>query len=181
VLGHSRGGAVALSLALRHTQHVRTLLLADPGGLDSLLPETPEGRAMAAQTAAMFARLRERLATGDAIGAARGFVEELNGPGAWERRTDAQRQIMLDNIATGPACAQRPQFTADDIGSLAMPVLAITGSASPPRYRAMCDALRTHNARVLPTVVIEGGDHAMHRASPAAFNAAVATFVDAHR
>ena len=180
LLGHSRGGAVALQLALRRPSLVRTLILADPGGLDGLLPDTPEGRAMARETATMFAKLRANLAHGDEVAAARGFVDDLNGPGAWERRSDEQRRIMLDNIRTGPACAERPAFTAAQVASLAMPILAITGERSPARYRTMFDAMRALNRNVSPTVTIAGAAHAMHREAPAAFNAAVVAFLAAH-
>src|SRR4030095_4203387 len=42
VLGHSRGGAVALELALKHPQAVHTLILPDPGGLEALLAPSAE-------------------------------------------------------------------------------------------------------------------------------------------
>ena len=177
VVGHSRGGAVALDLALRHREHVRSLILADPGGLEALLPETPEGRAMARQTKAMFAKLRANLAAHDDEAAARGFVEDLNGPGAWERRSPEQRQVLLDNIRTGPACAERPAFTPGQVASLAMPILPITGAKSPPRYRTIFEAMRALNPRVAPTVTLDGAAHAMHRDRPDAFNDAVIAFI----
>ena len=179
VLGHSRGGAVALQLALTHPQAVRSLILADPGGLESLLPASAEGEAMARQSAEMFARLRDNLAKGDEAAALERFVEDLNGPGAWARRTPAQRQVMLDNVRTGPACAQRPTFTRDDITSLAMPILPVTGEKSPPRYRLVLDAMRALNRHVAAVVTIAGASHAMHREKPAAFNAAVRDFIAA--
>lgn len=177
LLGHSRGGAVALELALRRPACIRTLLLADPGGLEALLPDTPEGRAMARQTLEMFARLRANLAAKDEETAAREFVEDLNGPGAWERRSAEQRQVLLDNLRTGPACAQRPAFTPAQVASLAVPILAITGSGSPARYRLIFEAMRRLNPNVSSLVTIDGAGHAMHRDRPAEFNAAVAAFL----
>lgn len=179
VLGHSRGGAVALQLALAHPRAVRSLILADPGGLEALLPPSAEGEAMARQSGAMFARLRESLARGDDTAALARFVDDLNGPGAWDRRTPAQRQAMLDNVRTGPACAQRPSFTREQIASLAVPILPVTGAHSPPRYRRMLDAMREINAGVRPVVVIEGAAHAMHRENAPAFDAAVRAFLAA--
>ncbi len=180
LLGHSRGGAVAIALALRHPGVVRSLVLADPGGLEALLPPSPEGEAMARQSAQMFERLAANLARGDEVAAARRFVEDLNGPGAWERRSRAVQQGMLDNIRTGPACAQRPQFSAAEIASLPMPVLPITGAASPARYPLMLAQMRRLNPRVEGVVTIADAAHAMHREQPAGFNAAVTAFIAAH-
>jgi pimeloyl-ACP methyl ester carboxylesterase len=177
VLGHSRGGAVALQLALHHPQAVRTLTLADPGGLELLLPPSPESEAMARQSSEMFARLRENLSTGDEGAALARFVEDLNGPGAWERRTPAQRQVMLDNIRTGPACAQRPSFTPGQIASLSMPILPVTGAKSPARYRLMLEAMRALNPNVAALVTVADAAHAMHRENAPAFNAAVRDFI----
>jgi esterase len=179
LLGHSRGGAVALSLALRWPRLVRSLTLADPGGLERLLPETNEGRRMAGETERMFARLREDLANGDEEAAARGFVDALGGPGAWGRRSPEQRRMLLDNIRTGPACEQRPRFSRAEIASLNAPILPVTGVRSPSRYAQMLAALRSANHRVADVVVIDGAAHAMNRENPGAFNTAVLGFLAA--
>jgi pimeloyl-ACP methyl ester carboxylesterase len=180
VLGHSRGGAVALELALAHARAVRTLILADPGGLEALLPASADSEAMARESSEMFARLRDNLRRGNEVAALARFVDALNGPGAWERRTPAQRQVMLDNVRTGPACAQRPAFTPEQIASLAMPILPVTGAKSPPRYRLMLEAMGALNRNVAPLVTVESAAHAMHRENAPAFNAAVLDFVARH-
>jgi pimeloyl-ACP methyl ester carboxylesterase len=156
---------------------VRTLVLADPGGLEALLPDTPEGAKMARETQQMFARLRQNLEEADAETAAREFAEALSGPGAWERRTPEQRQVMLDNIRTGPASAQRTQFTAAQVSSIAVPILSITGTGSPPRYRLLFERMRSLNSNVSPLVTIANAAHAMQRDNPADFNAAVLEFI----
>lgn len=177
IAGHSRGGAVALQFARSNPDLVRSMVLADPGGLEGLLPDTEEGRRMAGESKAMFARLRDDLAHGDATSAARAFVEAMGGAGAWERRTSEQRQMLLDNLATGPACAERPRITRDDIVALSAPMLLVTGARSPPRYPLMLAELARANPNVRGLVVIPAAAHAMNRENPAAFNAAVSNFL----
>ena len=177
IVGHSRGGAVAIELARTRPALVRRLVLADPGGLEALLPDTPEGRAMAAESSAMFDRLRDALAQGDAVAAARAFVDALGGAGAWDRRSPGQKAILLDNIATGPNCAERPRFTAAALRALAMPMLLVTGARSPARYAIMLDAMRALYDPQPPVVVVPDAAHAMNRENPAAFNEAVLAFL----
>ena len=153
------------------------MILADPGGLESLLPDDQEGQRMASESAAMFARLRDALTAGDVEAAARGFVEALGGEGAWERRSEAQKRMLLDNITTGPACAERPRFTRDELAGLPGPILLVTGAASPPRYRRMLAEFMRCNRRVDDLVTIADAAHAMNRENPRAFNDAVMTFL----
>src|SRR6476469_7303681 len=80
LLGHSRGGAVGLHVAARYPELIRTLILADASGLEELLPDTPESRAMAAESQTNAERLAADLAKGDRDAALRAFVDALSGP-----------------------------------------------------------------------------------------------------
>ena len=179
VIGHSRGGAVAMLLALRHSGLVRRLILADPGGLEALLPDTPEGQAMAQESAQMFARLAQDLKTGDAEAAARAFVDALGGSGTWDRRSQEQKQVLLDNIGTGPACAERPRLSREDLAALKGPVLLVTGERSPRRYAVALAEMREHVKAVSGMVTIPNAAHALNRDNPESFNAAVLAFLAA--
>jgi esterase len=177
IVGHSRGGAVAIQLALGRPELVRKLVLADPGGLEALLPDSAEGRAMARESAQMFARLRQDLVSKDVEAAARAFVEALGGQGAWERRAPEQRQVLLDNIATGPACAERPALSRDDVAALKAPTLLVTGARSPRRYAVMLASMQSHLQNGAGVVVIADAAHSMNRENPDAFNAAILSFL----
>lgn len=177
-IGHSRGGAVAIQLALEHPQYVHSLVLADPGGLEALLPQSEEGRAASTESAAMFARLRADLALGEPVLAAQRFVDALGGEGAWQRRSAEQRQVVLDNLATGPHCAQRPAFTRAKLSSLQGPLLLVTGARSPARYARMLAELERCNDNVRGLVTIPDAAHAMNRENPVAFNRIVLAFLD---
>jgi esterase len=177
VVGHSRGGAVALMLASHHPELVATLVLADPGGLEGMLPDTPDARELAQQSARMFAQLKRDLEAGDIESGARSFVDALGGAGTWERRSPEQRQILLDNIHTGPACAERPSFTSADVRALNVPTLLITAANSPRRYPLMLEAMQRHAACVEQLITIPAAAHAMNRDNPHAFNAALMAFL----
>lgn len=177
VVGHSRGGIVALVLALRRPELVRSLVLADPGGLEHLLLDAAEGERAVAETARMFARLEADLAAHGPESAARSFVDSLGGRGAWDRRAAEQKRMLLDNIGTGPACAERPQLTREEIARLEMPILPMTGEKSPGRYARMLAAMKSCNVHVLNIVAIPSAAHAMNRDNPEAFNSAVMRFL----
>jgi pimeloyl-ACP methyl ester carboxylesterase len=175
VVGHSRGGAVALALLGIARQRLRSLTLADPRGLESLLPggdreETEIGQA--------FARLRRALEAGDIEGGARAFVDGLGGQGAWDARTAAQRQMFLDNIGTACDPGELPDLASLDLARLDVPTLLLTGERSPRRYHRMFDALRALAPHIAAPIVVAGAAHAMQRENPAAFNGALLAFLD---
>lgn len=177
LVGHSRGGAVALTAARRHSGLIRSLVLADPRGLESLLPDTPDARELAAQLATGFATLQRTLAAGEVDQAARGFVDALAGPGAWDRRPPELKQVFLDNIGTAVDTGEAPPLTCADIAGLKMPVLLISGEHSPKRYGEMFAAMRACSVAIPRPVTIPGAAHAMHRDNPGAFNAALLEFL----
>lgn len=132
---------------------------------------------MAQESAQMFARLRQDLVSGDAEGAARTFVDALGGLGTWDRRSPEHKQVLLDNIGTGPACAERPRLTRDDLAALKLPILLMTGARSPRRYALMLAAMKRHVQSVAGIVTIPRAAHSMNRENSEAFNAAVMIFL----
>jgi pimeloyl-ACP methyl ester carboxylesterase len=175
VVGHSRGGAVALALLGMARRRLRSLTLADPRGLEPLLPGRDGGDTEIAQA---FARLRRALEAGDIEGGARDFVDGLGGQGAWDARSAAQRQMFLDNIGTACDPGELPDVASLDLAHLDVPTLLMTGERSPRRYHRMFDALRGVALHLAAPVVIPGAAHAMQRENAAAFNAALLAFLD---
>lgn len=177
IVGHSRGGAVALLVAMQRPDIVRSLVLAEPRGLEDLLPDNPENRRMAAESDAIFEALHRDLATGDAVLAARNFVEAFAGPGAWERRTDEQRQALLDNIRTGIDTGERPGLDSARVSEFQFPILPVVGETGAMRYKIGFAAMRDASSRISPVVSIPHAGHAMHRDNPDPFNDAVLGFL----
>ena len=177
LLGHSRGGAVALNVAKEHPDLIKTLILEDAGGLETLLPDTPESQKLATEARETANTLKANLAKGDVDSAARGFIDSLGGPGTWAKRTPAQRQIILDNMTTAAVDAgDRPPISCDQIRKFDFPILLINGERSPKRFGEMFAAMR-HCKDISVPVVIPDAAHAMNRENPAAFNTAVLGFL----
>jgi esterase len=181
LLGHSRGGAVVLTVAKTHPELIKTLILEDASGMEGLLPETPETKAMAGEVKGLVARLRANLAAGDKEKAGQEFTDGLNGPGTWMKRSALQKEILLDNLGTGVDSGERGDITCADIAKFAFPILTLTGERSPKRYPEGFAAARTCNANIPAAIVIPNAAHAMNRDNPDAFNAAVLAFLARNR
>ena len=177
LLGHSRGGAVALNVARFYPEVIRTLTLEDASGMESLLPDTPESRKLAAETKALADTLRANLATGDIEKAAREFVDSLSGQGAWDKRSGEQKQITLDNMGTATDSGERPKVTCADIQKFNFPILLLNGERSPKRYGEMFAAMRQCKPDIPAPLIVPNAAHAMNRDNPEFFNKVVLDFL----
>ncbi|WP_456739304.1 MULTISPECIES: alpha/beta fold hydrolase [unclassified Bradyrhizobium] len=178
LLGHSRGGAVVLHVAARYPELIKTLILADAAGLEELLPDTPEGRAMAAERQANAERLAADLANGDRDAALRVYIDALSGPGRWDEISPEQKLIHLDNAVPSIRTEPRPSLPPEAIGKFRFPILPIVGERSPKRFAETLRAMRL----CLPDnteerIIIPDAAHGMNRQNPKAFNAAVLGFL----
>lgn len=167
LVGHSRGARVALELALRAPQRLRTLTLADPG-----LPDTDDGTPSpyAMQAAAA-------IRAGDPETGVGGFVDAVNGPDTWRRMIADFRRMALDNATTLllQATESPPLPSEAALAALDCPVLLVGGANSPARYAHARSWLQDR----LPdtrSVVIAGAAHGMNLARPQAFQEALTTF-----
>ncbi|GJD50773.1 (E)-2-((N-methylformamido)methylene)succinate hydrolase [Methylobacterium crusticola] len=180
LLGHSRGGAVVLMVAKEHPELIKTLILEDASGMERLLLDTPESQKMAAETKELIGGLRRNLADGNVEKAAQEFTDGLGGPGTWAKRSQAQRQILLDNMGTGVDSGERGNLTCADIAKFSFPILTLTGERSPRRYPEAFTAAHGCNAAIPAPVVIPNAAHAMNRENPERFNAVVLEFLAHH-
>jgi len=180
LVGHSRGGAVALTVARVYPDVIRTLILEDAGGMESLLPDTPESQRLAANVRAFADSIRAILEAGDFEKAARVFLDTVNGPGAWEKASAEGRQMMLDNIGTFPQSFERPKIGCAEVQKFNFPVLLLTGERSPRNYGQMITAFRKCKDDIPAPLVIPNGTHNMQRDNPEFFNKAVLDFLNQH-
>jgi pimeloyl-ACP methyl ester carboxylesterase len=151
LVGHSRGGAVTLTVARLHPDVIRSLVLMDASGLESLLPKTTEGESAAQGGMAMRKAVKERIEAGDKEKAAEIFLE-FAVPGMWATLPPERKQIFYDNIGTGIVVEGRPDVKCADIAKFSFPVGLITAEKSPKRYSEMFAAISgTASATASPT------------------------------
>ena len=179
LLGHSRGGAVALNVAKRNPDLIRSLILADASGLETLLPQSPEIQKLAAEALVYRETLAKALAAGEIDRGVQVWFDSLNGSGAWSRLAAERKQIIFDNLGTALKPERRPEAQCADIARIDFPVLLLNGERSPMRYPAMFAAMRKCKEFAAP-IVIPNAAHGMFRDNPTAFEAVVIDFLSRH-
>jgi pimeloyl-ACP methyl ester carboxylesterase len=181
LVGHSRGGTVALCATKAAAGLVRSLTFAEGGtsmkAFDADDPAAPDPRPDWRNI------VRQKLTTGDVEGALEHFQTRINGPGAWQAAPDSVRQSLRDNAYTLPAMfddqANWPSFTCEDALALDLPVLLLEGEQSPPRFKRILNNVQKCLRRA-ERRVIANSTHSMPRLNPAAFTSEVLAFIACH-
>jgi esterase len=175
LLGHSRGGGVVVNIAKTHPEVIKTLILADATGFESMLPKTSDEDAENA-SADRIRTLQKNLADGNVELGLQTFVDSLGAPGAWASRSAESKQQFIDNLGTATQMAVAPPTSCEQVAKFDFPILLVHGERSAKRFSAMSVALRKCKDVPEPTV-IPNAAHGMMRDNPSAFNAAVADFL----
>ena len=166
LLGTSYGGCIALGLATRRPDLVRSVLAHEPPVL-GLVPD--------ADAQALVARVQEQLAAGDVAGGTRRFFEEgVLGPGSWDRLPETLRNAAMGNAQTFIDLREDPDWATLDLDALSRlrrPVMITIGETSPSWLsdapRAIAGAAR------ITTLTITGAGHSPHLTHPDALVAVV--------
>lgn len=168
LVGHSRGGRIALEAAMQSPDQVRSLVLADPGL--SRPGEDDRGD--------FRRRALELIEAGEADAGLALFIDTVTGPDTWRRMVPWFKEMVRDNAATLIGQAREPACPLEmaAIADLPMPVLLVGGALSPPPYPETLDKLQA----LLPLAEqlrIAGSSHGMNLGNPRAFNNALIEFL----
>jgi len=131
IIGHSYGGAIALSFTLRHPEMVQSLVLAEPA-VSGIMSKTPENDSVLKESQAVRMRMMEAFAKGNAEQIVKTYAAHV-APGDFEKATPEERKMLLENVAAFQLdfTSRRTPFTCEDAQKITVPVLVLAGNQSP--------------------------------------------------
>jgi pimeloyl-ACP methyl ester carboxylesterase len=177
LLGHSRGGSIAVTVASRYPEVIRTLILEE-ANLEPLMPETPEKQKRVAEGKVRGEAVRANLATGDREKAAREWLVSYGG--AWEKVPERVQKILIENIGTATESGERGKFTCADIQKFNFPILLLNGGRGQKLYSDMNAAMRQCKPDIPAPVIVPNAGHSIHRENAPSFNKTVLDFANKH-
>lgn len=182
VVAHSSGAHAALFFAATHPDMVVSLALNEPPAL-GILNGLPNSGDLLKEFAATLAPAREALRVGDVHRGIPLFVNGVGGSGAYERRSEAEKSMNLDNVASyqADATTTRPRavFTCDMAKAISAPTLLSNGERSPELFHRILDQLES----CLPKrerVEIAASSHSVPSDNPTGYDQAVLAFNARH-
>jgi len=164
LVGHSFGGAVALRLAQRNPDKVRSLALYEPvlfSLLNDEVPDRPGPPPAMAEVNAVRIAIRRSLDSGRTTFAARLFVEYWSGPGAWDALEAGRQAAITKRMRKVDAefdAVNCNQMRLDEFRSIRVPVLLLQGERTRRPARRIAELL----ASALPNVAREAVRGAGH-------------------
>jgi pimeloyl-ACP methyl ester carboxylesterase len=178
VVGVSWGGSVALWLAIRHPEVVRSVAVHEPPLFALLEARQAAMKPLRSQRAALAA-VEADLESGGWEAAARRYVEQVAyEPGAWFRLSADARRRFIQNAPTYLDQCRDPdqmRIDLDSLGRFGGPVLITEGDRRTalfgPITERLCEALPQARRVLLP-----GAAHDPHLSDPAGFAKALAGF-----
>lgn len=181
LVASSFGGLIALGLAARRGDLVRSVAVHEPPAL-SVLAAGSRARLVGVVTSTM-ARVLDELDAGHVETGARRFTEMALGAGSWDHLPEPMRALFLNNAPAFAAEQSEPECTSVDIAGidrLADRVLLSKGDAAPLWLQVVVDSL----AELMPavqTTTIAGAGHVPHVTHPVEHAELVKRFIAKQR
>ena len=178
VVGNSFGSIVALGLAMRRPELVRSLSVREPP-IMGLVAGDPTYQPVLEEVNRRVGAVLELIQKGDAARAAERFVETVAvGPGGWAQVPPEQQQTFIENASTFLDESRDPAWLGIDLEALSRftePVLLTQGDQSPPIFPAIVSKVES----ALPHAKVHrflGASHLPHLSHPQEFVKTVSAF-----
>jgi len=148
LVGHSRGGRIALYVAANLGSAVRSLVLIEPGGeMDrNFLLNPPQAPAKTSAGPDTRERAMILIQSGRREEGMRLYIDSGHGEGRWDRLPPAVKRILLSSAETisGMVRDRSSPLAAEPARKISCPALVIEGTDSPPTFSRVLDALETY-------------------------------------
>jgi pimeloyl-ACP methyl ester carboxylesterase len=176
LVGHSYGAHIAIKIAIENSDQVASLTLYEPTAFYLLDP----GTAARLEIEAIRDETKRLLERGEDEKAAERFVDYWVGPGAWLATPEPARAGIakgMRKVRFEWGTAFDPNYSPEDIPTLRMPILLLTGARTTSAARGVVAALRK---RLPAAELIEFDDlgHMGPVTHPDVVNPAIAGFIN---
>ncbi|AGF49289.1 putative alpha/beta hydrolase or acyltransferase [Candidatus Kinetoplastibacterium galatii TCC219] len=170
ILGHSRGAAVSINVAVNMPELINKLILADPGGI--ILPDLNDQKNNFRICAAELVG-KNNIDDGLEL-----FIDKVSGPGTWRKMVQWFKEMARDNAYTiiGQSLEKMLSLTNHEIKNIYVPTLLIGGELSPEPYPSIINILHKLIPQSLK-VIVKGSSHGMNLGNPVFFNKTVSDFI----
>ena len=161
VVGSSFGGSIALGLAARRPDLVRSVSAHEPPLVD-FAPDDPH----VVDVVALIPELLELIYSGKREQAAQAFAERVAmGPGIWDVMPTEVKEAMVHNADAFAAEQQDTRWAAADLSGIACPVLLTKGDQSPAWFAPVIAGVHAALPQASLTT-IAGSGHIPHITHP---------------
>jgi pimeloyl-ACP methyl ester carboxylesterase len=184
LIGHSRGGRIALDVAARCGAQIDWLVLVEPGGvMEPDFLKEPSSSAQASPTpVAPDSRIEVRrlISAGEAATALETYVDFGHGAGTWKRLPASFHEMAIANAHTiGMMIEDRSVPLSRTLARhVTAPTLLLGGTQSPQIFAKTIAVLQAELPKS-STVTIDGGDHFLTLCKTQEVNQALIEFINA--
>jgi pimeloyl-ACP methyl ester carboxylesterase len=183
VVALSYGAYVALLLAVKHPEMVRTLVLGEPS-LIPWLKHIPEGDSLLAEFLTSITEPSKcAFLCGDMEQGVKIFINGILGMDVFDQLPQFIRGSIMNNALELKAELSAPNlfptFTCEDARKIKMPTLLLTGELRPNMFHLITDELERCMVNKERAIIL-GASHTMHAGNPLAYNKTVLAFLAKH-
>jgi esterase len=176
LVGHSRGGHVALALAAVRPDLLRSVTTIEGGFLEEGVSDV--ALAALASFGPVIEKAMSYFGSDDSKRGVDVFLEYALGTEAYDRWSESAKQVSYDNAHT---FGRRPQagLTCREVSEIRTPALLLIGTDTPEESKSMMEGV----ANCVPgikVVEIPRASHNVHFDNPSAFIKALGDFVGDH-